>query len=330
MKAGAWIPALWLTFLSAIALAQSPQAPIAKIEPTVPRIIVRELTFEGATKLPVPDQDLIAAEVKAREYGWPMEWREDLSYRITDGWQRHGFLLATAKPHYRLLLNEGWLFEVAVRAEIHEGPQYRLGGFRWKNLTVFSAAELEPSFPIVVGELVDTRKVAAGMNAVRELYWARGYINFTFVPAGYAFDDEQQTAEPILEVDEGQPFRVGGIDIVSTDAVLQERLRSVSRLKHGDIFDLRLWHQFLRDVDEIAPSEAYPVVNGWVRPHKRTQIADIHLFIGFEAESESEDSQVEVAGSEPEEEPSTWSIGRYRGQRLLVPEKQYTNEFPSQ
>ena len=67
---------------------------------------------------------------------------------------------------------------VAVTLEISEGQQYRLKKVAFGGNKVISAQELRQQFAIGNGEIFDVEKIRRGLEQLRRLYMARGYINF--------------------------------------------------------------------------------------------------------------------------------------------------------
>src|ERR1700722_4266344 len=61
------------------------------------------------------------------------------------------------------------------------GKQYRMGELSIANATRFPTQQLRDLFPIERGEIFSREKIAEGLEALRRLYGAEGYINFTAV-----------------------------------------------------------------------------------------------------------------------------------------------------
>jgi len=100
----------------------------------------------------------------------------------------------------------------AVLIQVDPGKQYHLVRVSWRGNTVFSESELAKLIPIEPGELFSRTKIAKGLNAARKLYESRGYINFTPVPTP-EMNDEAATLALNIDVDEGQQFRFGELDV---------------------------------------------------------------------------------------------------------------------
>src|ERR1019366_4972629 len=59
---------------------------------------------------------------------------------------------------------------VTVKADITEGPRFRVGAIRFTGDHAFSEAKLRAAFPIKKGDLFQRSKIASGLNGIRKLY----------------------------------------------------------------------------------------------------------------------------------------------------------------
>ena len=97
--------------------------------------------------------------------------------------------------------------------EIEPGSQYSFSEIVWEGATVFDPAELNRLFSVNRGETFSRSKFAAGLEAVRRMYYSIGYINYIGVPAPL-IDEEAKTIGFTIDVDEGGQFRFGCLTIV--------------------------------------------------------------------------------------------------------------------
>jgi outer membrane protein assembly factor BamA len=123
---------------------------------------------------------------------------------------------------------------VSVRA-IDQGSQYRLHQLRWSGVTAFSEKDLTPMVPIHPGHILERAKIAEGMEAVRRLYLAAGYLGYVAVP-DVSIDDRQRTVDLQVNVEEGGVFTVRSFDVVGLDRALRERLLQSWPFKPGDVY----------------------------------------------------------------------------------------------
>jgi outer membrane protein insertion porin family len=124
---------------------------------------------------------------------------------------------------------------------VEEGHQYRLGGITFKNNKAITDVDaLRRAFPIQDGEILSQEKIGKGLEEIRRTYGKLGYINFT--P-----DPETRTDEGTgriyidIDMDEGKPFRVGSIEVVTADPAVGREFLDGFPLKAGDIYNSELW-----------------------------------------------------------------------------------------
>jgi outer membrane protein insertion porin family len=99
-----------------------------------------------------------------------------------------------------------------VVLKVAPGRQYRVTNISWRGVTVFPENELDKLIPIKQGELFNRTTIANGLEATRNRYVSRGYINFTSVPTPEV-DEEAGTVAFLIDVDEGAPFRFGDLNV---------------------------------------------------------------------------------------------------------------------
>src|SRR5262245_61895750 len=146
MRAVVLVSALFLTLLALPIPVPASPGGLGERD-TERKVILREIAIMGATQLPLAEQDAIKADLLAREYHGP-NWKGEISERIRDAWQRQGYFRADVELLDEVVEGNEAHLEVVIVANIEEGQLYRFGELRWKNLTVFSPAELSPLFPL--------------------------------------------------------------------------------------------------------------------------------------------------------------------------------------
>lgn len=144
---------------------------------------------------------------------------------------------------------------VHVRAEVTEGPRFRLGSIEFKDIHAISADELRVQFPIKTGDYFSRSKVASGLEAVRKAYAKLGYIDFTSVPDTMIGGDN--IIDLSIDVDEGHQFRMGELLLVG-DAEVAQGLRPRWELDPGSPFDASYLDRFLKDNESVFPPQFDP------------------------------------------------------------------------
>lgn len=214
--------------------------------PSGPQISITEVTFSGALQLPNADQDRIADEIKQRTYGDSLDGvTNEALERVRAGWQNRGFFKVEASGEATILTSSPVSQRIALRVHVDEGPQYSLGEITFKNNKAISSVEaLRGLFPIKDGEIFSREKIAQGLGNLRETYGELGYLNFNFVP-DTIFDDENKLISVEIDFSEGKQFYVSRVRILGLDEPTREELLGEFPMKPGQIYNGRLFAQFL-------------------------------------------------------------------------------------
>lgn len=211
-----------------------------------PEILVAGITFSGFVRMPVSNQDEIAASIKERTFRGSLDQVTDAALEIVRrGWQKYGYFRVQADGHATEVA-AGTGRRVALNVHVDEGLQYSLGGIRFRNnraVTNFNA--LRRVFPIKDGDLFSPEKIGEGLENLRKSYGELGYINFTPVP-NTRFDDENKLIYLDIDEDEGKPFFVDGINILGVDLSSRAQMLQDFLLKPGQIYNGRLVELFLK------------------------------------------------------------------------------------
>lgn len=220
---------------------------------TAPRIVFVSVDFQGETRLPQTLQTQLATSLKrgrAQFYGsdpGPLldEFQE---VAVRDALRERGYFHAQVDSESHLLSADSRERRYSVTFRITDGVQYRLGDVRVKNIseptlpTVFPPAQLRRLVPLRRGELFNVSKIRDGLEAIMSLYGAKGYLDTTIEPDTIV-DDDQAVISLILNVDEQIQYRIGEVNVFSSNPSVEALLRKL--LKPGEVFNPRVVDDFL-------------------------------------------------------------------------------------
>jgi outer membrane protein assembly factor BamA len=136
---------------------------------------------------------------------------------------------------------------------IDEGRSFRLRHFTWSGISAFTEADLTDLIPLGPGKILERSKIAAGMNAIRSLYLAGGYLSFVAVPE-VEVNDHDGTADLRIHVNEGGVFTVQGFDIIGLNRELRTRLMQAWPFKAGDVYRGENVENFLYSNAALLPT----------------------------------------------------------------------------
>lgn len=116
-------------------------------------------------------------------------------------YQERGYFRAeVADPKFKVVRRNGKLEQIDVTISVEEGRQYRLKDISFTGGSVFPVAALRRQFPIKSGDIFDTDRISVGLENLRKLYGASGFINFTPVP-DTAVDDDPGLISLKIDID---------------------------------------------------------------------------------------------------------------------------------
>ncbi|MGD0787595.1 MAG: POTRA domain-containing protein [Terracidiphilus sp.] len=191
------ICSLFLWVFASFGLAQdSPQAP-------EPAVQVRALTIV-ASDLPEADRQRIEDSLQGETYSL-----EELSERVRQNLRDLGYYSAHAESPQLASISEAPLPRSAdVSIQVKPGAQYRLGQIAFQGATVFPPDQLRRQFPIEAGSLFNATRVGKGLEALRDLYLEKGYVNFGAMPLP-RIDEVRRVIDLTIDVDEGNRYDFG-------------------------------------------------------------------------------------------------------------------------
>jgi outer membrane protein insertion porin family len=219
-------------------------------------ISIAEVTFSGSIRLPVSDQNQIAASIRRQGLGNSPDGPTDYATEtVRVGWQNRGYFKVKVSGEKRTLSGNPVSRRIALSFNVEEGLQYSLGEitFRTNNNEVISdVAALRSLFPINDGDIFSREKIARGLQNLSQAYGEMGYINFTSAP-DINFDDENKLISLAIDMDEGKQFYVSSVNILGVDEMARQEVLNDLPIKGGQIYNRRLWELSLRKYTSVFP-----------------------------------------------------------------------------
>lgn len=190
------IPAVLL--LGATCLAQPP----AKVQ-------VGKLVIESKT-LPDADRRQVIRKFEHFTYdGSETGIREEFAERIRAALRDLGYMRAAVdEPTFSFATANRGERVANVTVKVDEGAQYRFGSIQFQNATLFPKDQLRKLFALQDGDLYSASKFADGLQHLRDLYQAEGYLNFVAAPQPER-NEQSHTVEFLIDVDPGRQFYFG-------------------------------------------------------------------------------------------------------------------------
>ena len=256
-----------------------------------------KVTFVGHSAFgPRQLRDGIARQIESiEEYGLDEAGAYDTAFFLESFYRRHGY--ANAEVEAKIL--GPWSLQLTVE----EGPLAHVGsitiegnsGFDTKTLTDYLLGPLRERFPRIRNDLklpFVEADIYSGVDLVRRLYLADGWLESVVDPPEITFNDTLTTADIRLRIKEGPQFRFGAIQLLGDLVFPREELLAVIAEQTRDIYTegrLDAAERALEDfyqrrgyfaVDVTADADLGAARDGRVPAVIRIQAGDLYHFDG--------------------------------------------------
>jgi outer membrane translocation and assembly module TamA len=236
-------------------------------DPIPPRVRVRviRVEFDSGDSVPADAREEISTELRSHifERDANTAYVSDLATEIAEvgargALQNRGYVKATAAAKLTALQSEGADIGVVVAISATPGPQYWMGDVRIEctdsgfPLSI-SAEVLRGLLPLQRGELFNVERVRTGLQNLTLAYGRQGYVDMTAEP-DLAIDEDHETIDMVLKIDQQAQYRVGSIEFLGVNTVTREKLME-SLPKSGQVFDGTRLEDFFKVNRAILPSD---------------------------------------------------------------------------
>jgi outer membrane protein assembly factor BamA len=252
-------------------------------------VVIEEVELEGSL-LPKAAQEQLVSSLKERTWEEGSQWVADLETMVIRAEDEglpdrvnQGYLGFSVGASWKPVWREPRLLHVQVTVNVNEGQPKRLEKieFRWveEHLgpPLFDSSELRKLVPLKDGEIYNRDKYQAGLSAVAGVYKERGFINCT-ITSNLAINDEKQTVALVLEINQGQRYYWGNIQVIGLSPQLETILRA--RLAKDSVVNPKLIADFYQEYKSLLPVGASPETTEW---HRNEALAIVDMTFDFSA-----------------------------------------------
>jgi outer membrane protein assembly factor BamA len=170
-----------------------------------------------------------------------------LSEAIRPIYQQEGHVRAKIGPaEVRLSGNPNQKLPVTIPVFVpcNPGPIYQWKGVEWVGNQAVSTITLTNALGLKAGDPANGMNIEAGWERAREEYGHLGHIEAKFDPVA-TYDDQAHTVSYVVKVTEGPVYRFNAMTITGMSVAGERMMRDAWTLKPGDVFDIRVFDQFL-------------------------------------------------------------------------------------
>ena len=193
-------------------------------------------------------------------------------------YQRRGYLQARfGAPVPELLKGEAPPNSVVVTIPVSEGELYKLKELIWSGESAIPYEELARTIRQKPGTPVDVLQLEQDVLALPMLFHAKGYLTAD-VRMKPVLDEAAHTAAYQMQINQGELFRLGKLEIAGLDDGHVKSVEKMCRLQTGDPYEPGYWNTLIQQAIPSLPHNASGWKASW-RPtiHSDTKTVDVLL-----------------------------------------------------
>ena len=141
-----------------------------------------------------------------------------------------------------------WL---SLSIPVVEGKQYRVGKVSIEGSDLMPEEFIKSYFKLIPGEVYDESKITKGLEKLRELYGARGYIQFTGFPIKQPVPDTD-LVNVTINLNEDQQYFVNQIDFKGNTTTRDKVIRREMWLNEQDVMNMELLKMSIQRINQLG------------------------------------------------------------------------------
>jgi surface antigen-like variable number repeat protein len=227
------------------------------------RVVIDDVKFDGPIHLGDSMREQFVARLKTSTFDASSDpdtsynWLDQVVAWIRGTWEDDGFFKVEPSAREEVIKSDASLEHVLLTIHVNEGLQYSLGDLSYRSADptdplVFSTEQLRSLLHMHEGDIFSAEKVRGAIEAMKQLYGSRGYIDFVVTPLT-DIDDARGRISLIMEVDQEKQYRLEKIEVFSSNPTIETALRT--KLHPGDVFNTQLIQDFLTENKSSLPTD---------------------------------------------------------------------------
>jgi outer membrane protein insertion porin family len=228
------------------------------------RPLVRNVQFEGNKEI-AAERLRGVVTLKVPDIYDPYEVQKSVA-AIKAEYVKDGYYAAEITPESQIDAEN----EALVTFRIDEGKLVRIKDIRFEGNTVFSESELRGAMEIKEKWMFswltgrgnyDEALLEQDLERVTDLYFNKGYIRVKVRKPVISLVDDRRHMLILIQVDEGEQYRIGKIDAVGDLVDRKEELLNLFELRPGDVFSRALLRKGVGRITDLYADQGYAYVN---------------------------------------------------------------------
>ena len=163
--------------------------------------------------------------------------------------------------------------KMIIRIRISEGPQYRISEIKFRAHRPSDVARLKDLLPLKKGDIFSKKLLQEGIRKITQFYSEMGYALASVEPEIIP-DEATKTVKIVMNINEGDLYRVGRIEIIGNTKTQDKVIRREMRLDEGDIFNSKLLQRSSERINNLNFFEKVELVP---KPRVKEKKLDIDI-----------------------------------------------------
>ncbi|MBK0328604.1 outer membrane protein assembly factor BamA [Rhodobacteraceae bacterium F11138] len=247
------------------------------------RPTINRVSIEGNRR--IKDEDLSElVQSKSRQVFNPAQAEADAAV-IAEAYSQQGRIAATVTPRI-IRLNEN---RVDLAFEISEGDTIEVERISFVGNRVYSDRRLRRVLQTKQAGLLRTfirsdtlieERIEFDKQVLRDFYLSRGYVDFRILGTNVELTNERDAFYLVMNIEEGQQFRVGNVSTVSEMSEADPALfQDVLKIKPGVVYSPSLIENSITRMERLGVSEGIDFLR--VEPRISRNERDLTLDVEF-------------------------------------------------
>jgi outer membrane protein assembly factor BamA len=224
---------------------------------TGPQIHIGKIAFAGAGAAELPLLEAAARRLEGADFE-RSTLRAQEDKRFLPIYLQRGYLKAAfGNPQAKVAQDSPDETIVDVTFPVDPGRQYKLAAIDCAGNNAFPIGTLRSMMQVQMNQPANAAQIDTDIEALQKFYGTHGFMAVSIQPTP-EMDDANSTVKYMLQVQEGDVYGMGDLDIRGLDTRTTELLKNEWNLRGGDRYDSGYAQRFLNQADK-----EFSLLAGW-------------------------------------------------------------------
>ncbi len=163
--------------------------------------------------------------------------------------------------------------KLLISIKVSEGEQYTISSIEVKGFHVFPKEQILKKLTLKKDTVFNKKKLIENIKNLTEFYSQNGYALVSITPSPIP-NNNAKTVKIVLNIAEGNIFRIGRIEIMGNTATRDKVVRREVTMNEGDIFDSSAFRRSYLNINNLNYFETVELVP---KPQPEKNIVDIKV-----------------------------------------------------